>query len=183
MRKAIRHSVLYLLLLCPAFCWAQRANLVHDFHAMLSKSQLTFPSPYQVARTPELWYSCSGGATFGTSIVTVGGKNLVSINLTGANHIVTTSALDSLSRIQIIYYPANFKATNIELQLSRDSVHWSNPIVPDNMYENSGSITASFVPGRYYVRLTNTSSASSKRVSIYKIKYSFDYCNCFMYIP
>lgn len=184
MRNVLRHSALFILLLCPAFCWAQKADVTHDFDDLILKKQIEFSNKSKVAHTSQMWYTCEGGAVFGQDISNPFGSKRISINLTDANHMVTTSAVDSLARIEIWYYPATtFYATNIQLQVSRDSTHWSSPIVSDGMYADKGKIVASFTPGRYYVRLTNTSSDSGKRASIYKIKYSFGYCNCFMYIP
>ena len=154
--------------------------LKHDFDALNANSQITFYDTWHIAKTPELWYTCTGGATFGMDIFNKQIKRL-SINLTGENHVVTTSALDSLSGVQIFYLPDKIStSSNLRLQLSRDSVHWSDTI-PVNRY--TGSIIASFVPGRYYVRLTNIPSKYTKQLSIFEIWYSFGDCNCMMYIP
>ena len=181
MRKILRNSVLFILLLCPAFCWAQKERLVHNFDSLNAKSQLRFTNSNRTAKTPELWYNCTGGATFGLDIFNSVGYQRVSINLTNENHVVTTSALDSLSGIQIWYLPNKIStSSDLRLQLSRDSIHWSDTIPANRSY---GSFAASFVPGRYYVRLTNNSSNTNRQLSIFEIWYSFGDCNCMMYIP
>ena len=180
MRKILRNSVLFILLLCPAFCWAQRERLVHNFDTLNAKSQIQFYDTWHKAKTPELWYNCTGGATFGLDIMNANPRRIC-INLTNENHVVTTSALDSLSGIKIWYLPINsIASSDIRLQLSRDSVHWSDTIPANRSY---GSFAASFVPGRYYVRLTNNPSKTNRYLSIYEIWYSFGDCNCMMYIP
>ena len=178
MRKILRNSVLFILLLCPAFCWAQREILVHNFDSLSAKSQLRFTNSNRTAKTPELWYKCTGGATFGLDNAN---PQRICINLTNENHVVTTSALDSLSGVQIWYSPNMIiTSSNLRLQLSRDSVHWSDTIPANRL---GGRFAASFVPGRYYVRLTNTSSNANRQLSIFEIWYSFGDCNCMMYIP
>lgn len=181
MRKILRNSVLFILLLCPAFCWAQRGRLEHNFDTLSAKSQITFYDTWHIVKTPELWYKCTGGATFGLDILKTSPRRIC-INLTGANHVVTTSALDSLSGVQIWYLPGNdiSLSSNIRLQLSRDSIHWSDTIP---ISRNKGKFAASFVPGRYYVRLTNIPSKYTKQLSIFEIWYSLGDCNCMMYIP
>ena len=180
MRKILRNSVLFILLLCPAFCWAQRERLVHNFDTLNAKSQIQFYDTWRKAKTPELWYNCTGGATFGLDIIKASPRRIC-INLTGVNHVVTTSALDSLSGVQIWYLPDKIiTSSDLRLQLSRDSIHWSDTI-PAN--RSHGLFAASFVPGRYYVRLTNTSSNTNRSLSIFEIWYSFGDCNCMMYIP
>ncbi len=179
MRKILRNSVLFFLLLCPAFCWAQRERLVHNFDSLNARSQLRFTNSNRTVKTPDLWYNCTGGATFGLDNAN---PQRICIKLTGVNHVVTTSALDSLSGVQIWYSPDKIStSSNLRLQLSRDSVHWSDTIPVRRL--SGGSIIASFVPGRYYVRLTNNPSKTNRQLSIFEIWYSYGDCNCMMYIP
>lgn len=153
---------------------------MHNFDTLNAKSQIQFYDTWHIAKTPELWYNCTGGATFGLDIINVSPRRIC-INLTNENHVVTTSALDSLSGVQIWYLPDMIStSSNLRLQLSRDSIHWSDTIPANRL---RGSFAASFVPGRYYVRLTNTSSNTNRRLSIFEIWYSFGDCNCMMYIP
>ena len=151
---------------------------MHNFNSLSAKSQLRFTNSNRTAKTPELWYNCTGGATFGLDNAN---PQRICINLTGVNHVVTTSALDSLSGVQIWYSPNNsIASSNLRLQLSRDSIHWSDTI-PAN--RSQGLFAASFVPGRYYVRLTNNPLNANRNLSIFEIWYSFGDCNCMLYIP
>lgn len=151
---------------------------MHNFDALNAKSQIQFYDTWHKAKTPELWYNCTSGATFGLDNAN---PQRICINLTNENHVVTTSALDSLSGVQIWYSPNMIStSSDLRLQLSRDSIHWSDTI-PAN--RSHGWFAASFVPGRYYVRLTNTPSNKNRSLSIFEIWYSFGDCNCMMYIP
>ena len=178
MKQLLRFRVLALLLLCAAVCRAEGDSLKHEFHVMSKDaSQLSFSSSDKVGVTPLVTYTCTGtNAKFG---VDVSYKKYISINLPDANDFVTTSAIEDVAGIEIWHYPQT-TCSNITIQLSRDSVHWTDAIIQDGMYRAT-RIVASFVPGRYYVRLTNT---TSKSVSLYKIIYRFGSgCNCVLYIP
>ena len=169
------------MLLSPAICMAQRNPVRHTFH---SDSQggvrLTFSADYKQGYTSLLTYTCSNNAVFGTYMV--GYTPTICINLPGNGDFVTTTAVDSLRGVTIGFYPNTDKRHDVKLQLSRDSIHWSDSIVSDLMYNSAGSIRASFVPGRYYVRIKNT-TIKKKAVSLWYIEYSFGDCNCVMYIP
>lgn len=178
MKQLLRFRVLALLLLCAAVCNAE--NVEHEFRTM--GAAITYSPSNKIATTSLTTYTCTGGkkTQFWLDLIY---NTDISINLPDANDFVTTSAIEDLSGIKILHYP-NTKdkapCTNIILQLSRDSVHWTEPIQQDGMYTKSW-IDADFVPGRYYVRLTNT---TSKSVSLYKIIYRFGSgCNCVLYIP
>lgn len=173
MTSILRHRVLLLLLLCTALCRAE--NVTHRFHEM---GAAIIPPSNKIAITPLATYTCTGGENtkFG---VDVSNKTYISINLPDANNFVTTSAIENLSGIAIWHYPLT-TCNNIILQLSRDSVHWTEAIIQAGMY-SSQRIAADFVPGRYYVRIKNTTGDD---VSLWKIIYSFGSgCNCVLYIP
>ena len=168
------------MLLSPAICMAQRNPVRHTFH---SDSQggvrLTFSADYKQGYTSLLTYTCSKNAVFGTYTVVY--TPTICINLPGKDDFVTTTAVDSLRGLQILFYPETEKRPNIKLYLSRDSIHWSDSIVSDLMYNWAGSISASFVPGRYYVRLVN--AVRNKSTYLRQITYTFGDCNCVLYIP
>lgn len=179
MRSFALYGLIAWLALCPALCRAQRSPVTHDFQAMSSDaSKIKFASSNTVGITPLTTYTCTGVAEtrFWTDLTY---SSVISINLKNKNNFVTTSAIDSLASIKVWHYPRGTAATQVKLQLSRDSVHWSSYIEPDGMY-TSDYFLAEFVPGRYYVRLTLTNSTS---ISLDKIQYSFGACNCFLYIP
>lgn len=174
-----------MLLLCVAVCRAEKSPVEHEFQTMSKDAaQLSCSNENKVGVTPLATYTCTGtNAEFWKDLINASSYKVISINLPDANNFVTTSAIEDLAGIQILHYPntgGNVPCTNITLQLSRDSVHWTDAIVQDGMYTNS-YINANFVPGRYFVRLTNTNGTD---VSIYKIIYRFDSgCNCVLYIP
>lgn len=182
-RTSLYGCLIAFLFLCPALCRAEKPDVTHNFHNDApDATKLKFYDDNHVGVTPLLTYTCSGGAEFGQDLFSSSGSKKVSINLSGINQFVTTSAVDDLSDLDIIFYPVDKSLSNLELRLSYDSIHWSSPI--DANYSIKGHVKASFLPGRYYVRLTNTSSAAANRASLIEITYSFsDGCNCFMYIP
>lgn len=184
MIKALLHIwMICWILLSPAVCRAQRDPIRHNFHSMSGDAtKLKFENAYKTGVTPLLTYTCSNNATFGTYTDKITGLFKVSLNLPGKDDFVTTTAVDSLRGLQILFYPETEKRPNIKLYLSRDSIHWSDSIVSDLMYNSAGSIRASFVPGRYYVRIKN-STIKKKPVSLWYIEYLFGDCNCVLYIP
>lgn len=169
------------MLLSPAICMAQRNPVRHNFHEDSPYAEkLRFANGNKTGITPLLTYTCSHNAVFGT--YTVGYTPTICINLPGKDDFVTTTAVDSLRGVTIGFYPNTDKRHDVKLQLSRDSIHWSDSIVSDLMYNSAGSIRASFVPGRYYVRIKNT-TIKKKPVSLWYIEYMFGDCNCVLYIP
>ena len=182
MIKALAHMVIMgLLLLSPALGWAQRSPVTHNFHKDSPYAEkLRFANGNKTGITPLLTYTCSNNAVFGS--YSVSGLSYVCINMPGKDDFVTTTAVDSLRGVTIGFYPNTDKRHDVKLQLSRDSIHWSDSIVSDFMYNTNGVISASFVPGRYYVRIKN-STIKKKPVSLWYIEYLFGDCNCVLYIP
>lgn len=182
MIKALPHIwMICWMLLSPAICMAQRNPVRHTFHSDSGDpSKLRFANGNKTGITPLLTYTCSNNAVFET--YTVGYTPTICINLPGKDDFVTTTAVDSLRGVTIGFYPNTDKRHDVKLQLSRDSIHWSDSIVSDLMYNSAGSIRASFVPGRYYVRIKN-STIKKKPVSLWYIEYLFGDCNCVLYIP
>lgn len=171
--------IMGLLLLSPALGWAQRNPVRHTFHSDSGDpSKLRFANDNKTGITPLLTYTCSNNAVFDTYTVVL---PTICINLPGKDDFVTTTAVDSLRGLQILFYPETEKRPNIKLYLSRDSIHWSDSIVSDFMYNAKGGISASFVPGRYYVRLVNT--VRNKSTYLRQVTYTFGDCNCVLYIP
>ena len=151
---------------------------------MPGKSEIEFSDSYHVAKTSLLTYTCSGGAVFGLDFVSSTGYQKISINYSGRNQIMTTTAIENLSGIEIFYYyktkDNKKQLPDFALTLSYDSIHWSVPM-PAGTSSVAGANNYSFVPGKYFVRLTNLNSNSA---SVFKIVYYFgESCNCFLYIP
>ena len=169
------------MLLSPAICMAQRNPVTHNFHNDSGDpSKLRFANGNKTGITPLLTYTCSNNAVFETYKVVY--TPTICINLPGKDDFVTTTAVDSLRGVTIGFYPNTDRRHDVKLQLSRDSIHWSDSIVSDLMYNSAGSIRATFVPGRYYVRIKNT-TIKKKAVSLWYIEYLFGDCNCVLYIP
>ena len=174
-------SVLSLFLLSSAICRAEKTPVYEEFSSVGSGG-LKLSEENHVAKTATCIYKCTSDAVFWLDLFHSLGSQKISINFSGADQVMTTSAIDSLAGINLYYYykTSPLQVPHINVQLSRDSVHWTDPIESDGMYTTNGRVEASFVPGRYYVRLTN---ANSNKASIYAVRFSFGGCNCFLYIP
>lgn len=178
MKGVRRISVLVLFVLCAMMSYADKDPVEHDFNALITASKIAFTNKNTTAETALLTYTCAGtNARFYQDFFNPDGKKLITINFQGSNDRVTTTAVDSLAEI-FVYYDDEGSVHTFELRLSRDSVHWTDPIDPYNSVD--GLVKYSFVPGRYHVRLTNT---ANNKTSIFKLTYSFGWCNCFLYIP
>jgi len=175
--KLLFRILLLTMALSPVFCRAERPVVTHNFHSDSSDAtKLKFKDTNHTGITPLLTYTCTGGAVFGNDLINPSNKK-ISINLGSSGNTVTTTAVDSLSVVDIYHYPGS-ACRNIKVKLSRDGVHWSNPL--DGEY-SAGRIWCRVVPGKYFVQITNTTGTA---VSIYEIQYHFGGCsNCFMYIP
>jgi hypothetical protein len=164
------------MLLSSAICRAEKPSVTHNFHSdSADPAKLEFSNSYHTGTTPLLTYTCTGGAVFGLDAVSK--SNTICMNLGASGNTVTTTAADSIAVIDIYHFPATSKCENIKIQLSRDSVHWTDYMDADYM---NGQIWLRTIPGKYHIRITNTTST---KVSIREIRYSFDGCDCFLYIP
>lgn len=173
--KDLLRIVLLTMLLSPAIGRAEKPSVTHNFHSdSVDPAKLTFANSYHTGITPLLTYTCTGGAVFGLDAVSK--SNTICMNLGASGNTVTTTAADSIAVIDIYHFPVS-KCENIKIQLSRDSVHWTDYMDPE--YGN-GEIWLRTIPGKYHIRITNTTST---KVSIREIRYSFGGCDCFLYIP
>lgn len=180
MMKTIKQiSLLVMFSLCAVVTYADRGDVEHDFEALTLSSKLTFENSNHTGITGLLTYTCTNGAVFGKDLIYAEAYKKTCINFGSEGCTVTTTAVDSVARVIVYYYRvSDSKTPTIELRLSRDSVHWTDPIEPTS--SSGANYEFNFVPGRYYIRLTNQ---NKNKASINKIKYSFGWCNCFLYIP
>lgn len=175
--KYLLRIVLLTMLLSPAIGRAEKQPVTHDFNSdAADPTKLRFSNSYLTGTTPLLTYTCTGGAVFGLDLINPSASKKIAINLPSSGSTVTTTAADSIAVIDIFHFPTS-KCKNIKIQLSRDSVHWTDYM--DAEYKN-GEIWLRTIPGKYHIRITNTTST---KVSIREIRYSFDGCDCFLYIP
>lgn len=177
MKDLRRISVLVLSVLCAVFSYADKDPVVHDFNELNGAGKISYANSNKKGTIGSFTYTCTGStAEFYLDLIR---NTRIAINLKGSNDMVTTTAVDSLAGI-IMYYDDDRSVPTVELRLSRDSVHWTDPIPYDPSNFIDGLVEYNFVPGRYFVRITNT---ASNKTSILKFTYSFGWCNCFLYIP
>ena len=164
-----------LLILSSAFCRAESDPVVHDFGEMSGARTIQYANANKVGKTDLITYKCTGtGAEFNWSE----DARRICIVMTKKGDMVTTTAVPNLTQIQVIHYPSNQPYLNLEIRLSYDSVHWTEPLEAER---SKGLMYTDFLPGTYYVRMTNTANS---KVSLGQITWRFgDPCNCFMYIP
>lgn len=175
--KYLLRIVLLTMFLSSAICRAEKPPVTHDFNLDAAyPTKLRFSNSNYTGTTPLLTYTCTGGAIFGMDLINPSASKEIAINLPSSGSMVTTTAADSIAVIDIYHFPTS-KCKNIKIQLSRDSVHWTDYMDADYM---DGEIWLRTIPGKYHIRITNTTST---KVSIREIRYSFDGCDCFLYIP
>ena len=175
--KYLLRIVLLTMFLSSAICRAEKPPVTHDFNLDAAyPTKLRFSNSNYTGTTPLLTYTCTGGAIFGMDQINPSASKEIAINLPSSGSMVTTTAADSIAVIDIYHFPTS-KCKNIKIQLSRDSVHWTDYM--DAEYKD-GEIWLRTIPGKYHIRITNTTST---KVSIREIRYSFDGCDCFLYIP
>ena len=168
-----------LSILCTVFSYADKSPVTHYFNTMFPSAGLSVSLDSKTGTTDLLTYSCTNRAEFGYEPISAAGSREVAILFPSKGAMMTTTAVDSLARVIITYYYVKSKNPSIELRLSRDSIHWTDPLTPD-VGSSPGYAEYNFVPGRYYVRLT---SSNSYAAYIVQMSYSFGWCNCFLYIP
>ena len=178
MKKLLHISLPVLFSLCTVFAYADRDSEVHNFQSLSSTGKIVYKNDNKTGVTDLLTYTCTG-SEFGEDFFSSSLKK-ISINFGSKNAMVTTTAVDSVERVMVNYlYDSDpKKRPSIELRLSRDSVHWTEPIEPTS--SGLGNYEFNFVPGRYFIRLTNM---NSNKASITSLRYYFGWCNCFLYIP
>ena len=171
-------------ILCAMMSYADKDPVEHDFNELNGAGKISYANSYKKGTIGSFTYTCTGStAVFYLDLIR---ETRIAINLKGMNDMVTTTAVDSLAGI-IIYYDDEKSTPTMELRLSRDSVHWTDPIPYDLSNFIDGHVEYNFVPGRYYVRLINpapyTKTTTTNKTSIISLTYSFGWCNCFLYIP
>ncbi len=172
MKKLLHISLPVLFSLCAVFAYADRGTEVHSFKTM---GDLVLSGDYKTGTTNLLTYTCTSGAEFALDHVYGTTLSIVMAKYVGT---VTTTAVDSVARVSVHYFYKTGEIPTIELRISRDGVHWTDPIEATS--SSAGGCEFNFVPGRYYIRLTNP---SKYKASINRIDYAFGWCNCFLYIP
>ena len=167
-----------LLILSSAFCRAESDPVVHNFGEMGGAKTIQYANANKVGKTDLTTYTCTGtGATFDRTLAN--GHYYVDLKLAKTNDMVTTTAITDLSGIELLQHtPYAQLIDNLEIRLSYDSIRWTEPIEASG---SSGHMWSNFLPGKYYVRIKNTTGTA---MNIWQITWRFgDPCNCFMYIP
>lgn len=167
------------LLLYPVFACAERTSTPHDFQSMVTKSELSTANSNTTILTDFVNYQCTG--TNAKMWKDLASGQYWSINLPKGNTTyVTTACINELAEFQIVHYPTSTRP-EIKIYVSRDGSSWGDPLTTDYVTYSSGAIDVTVPRNNYYVRIKNTSSTSD--VSILRIIWYQDHCNCFLYEP
>lgn len=157
------HSVILLLALSVAVSSVEAGSVTHDFN---TPGTITFSNNNKTGTTSLLTYQCNGSAVFDKR------QSTICLKMTNSSsEVVSDRPIPNLSGLQVYYYPKS-KNTNIQVYLSKDGVHWGDPL--SGTYTTTG-IDLIFPQGDYYVRLTNTTATT---VWIEGIKYTWGDCDC-----
>lgn len=157
------HSVILLLALSVAVSSVEAGGVTHDFN---TAGTVTFSNNNKTGTTSLLTYQCNGSAVFDSR------QSTTCLKMTNSSsEVVSDRPIPNLSGLQVYYYPKS-KNTNIQVYLSKDGVHWGNPL--SGTYYTTG-IDLTFPQSDYYVRLTNTTATT---VWIEVIKYTWGDCDC-----
>ena len=167
-RNFIQTIVICMILLSPAWCWAE--SITHNFKNDAGKS-IIYSASNTVATTDLVTYTCSGtdtkfylDLTYGTTIAMCLPKS--------TSKVVTSPAIERLTRIQLQYYPTALN-TNLKIDVSTNGSTWTDKS-DDADYTTSG-VDLPLEQGDYYVRFRNTSASG---VSILQVMYYIEPCHC-----
>ena len=163
------HSVILLLALSVAVSSVEAGSVTHMFHTMAGTT-LIFSNNYQTGTTSLLTYQCNGSAVFEATKID---KQLtICLKMTNSSsEMVSDRPIPNLSSLQVYYYPRS-QHTNIQVYLSKDGIHWGDPL--SGTYTTTG-IDLTFPQSDYYIRLTSTGTPT---VWIEGIKYTWGDCDC-----
>ena len=161
------HSVILLLALSVAVCSVEAGSVTHDFN---TAGTITFSNNNKTGTTSLLTYQCNGSAVF--EATKINSISTICLKMTNSSsEMVSDRPIPNLSSLQVYYYPRS-QHTNIQVYLSKDGIHWGDPL--RGTYTTTG-IDLTFPQSDYYVRLTNTTATA---VWIEGIKYTWGDCDC-----
>lgn len=149
-------------------------SVAHNFHSMFSAvpPTLTVTNSNKTGTTDEVVYTCSGSTysyfDYFSYVLCIWQK--------GYGAQVTTSTIDNLDSIAILYAPASIIA--FDAQISADEgANWTNVTVE----QKTTGVSCIKLPahGSYQLRIKRKSTD----FYIQEMRYYLKYCNCFRYVP
>ena len=160
------HSVILLLALSVAVSSVEAGSVTHEFNT----GGITFSNNNKTGTTDLLTYQCNGSAVF--EATKINNQSTICLKMTNSSsEVVSDRPIPNLSGLQVYYYPRS-QHTNIQVYLSKDGVHWGDPL--SGTYMTTG-IDLTFPQSDYYIRLTSTGTPT---VWIEGIKYTWGDCDC-----
>lgn len=149
-------------------------SVAHNFHSMFSAvpPTLTVTNSNKTGTTDEVVYTCSGNSNSQFYYY----NDVLYLWQKGYGAQVTTSTIDNLDSIAILYAPASIIA--FDAQISADEgANWTNVTVEQKL----GGVSCIKLPahGSYQLRIKRKSTD----FYIQEMRYYLKYCNCFRYVP
>ena len=178
MKHLINHiGLLLALALIPSLSCAETIRTLQDFQAMTVAGTLKFSNSNKTGKTDFVTYTCSG-----TNAVFAQYGGVISIKLQQNGSTVTTTKIKELKEF-IISFESNKKdERNLKVQVSKDSITWSPPLLTtDSIVYSSGSIHVTLPRNNYYLKIYNTTGTYPSYIT--SMDYYQDHCNCFIYEP
>lgn len=164
-----RHSVILLLALSVAVSSVEAGSVTHEFK---TSGTITFSNNNKTGTTDLLTYQCNGSAVFEPNTKIDKLLPTICLKMTNSSsEVVSDRPIPNLNSLQVYYYPES-PHTNIQVYLSKDGIHWGDPL--SGTYYTTG-IDLTFPQSDYYIRLTNTTATT---VWIKGIKYTWGDCDC-----
>ena len=161
--------MILLLALSAAVGSVEAGSATHMFYSMAG-STLIFSNNNKTGTTSLLTYQCNGSAEFAAT--TINKQSTICLKMTNSSsEMVSDRPIPNLSNLQVYYYPKS-QNTNIQVYLSKDGVHWGDPV--SGTYTTTG-IDLTFPQSDYYIRLTNTTATT---VWIEGMFYTWGDCDC-----
>lgn len=160
--------MILLLALSVAVSSVEAGSVTHDFN---TAGTITFSNNNKTGTTSLLTYQCNGSAVFEPN-TKINPLPTICLKMTNSSsEVVSDRPIPNLNSLQVFYYPES-KNTNIKVYLSKDGIHWGDPL--SGTYTTAG-IDLTFPQSDYYIRLTSTGTPT---VWIEGIKYTWGDCDC-----
>ena len=181
MKKSVFYITLCLFTLSSAYCRAERRTVVQNFHEMINAKPptMSLKNSLKTGETDFVTYTCSSGAKFYYDATKT--SNIFAIFLESAGSQVTTTKIQNLDSIRIVYMPADAKKDMV-VEISTDSITWTEK---ETALVFAGLRTVKMPHANdYYVRIRRK---GSNNVYIREMQYIYidlsECPNCFLYKP
>lgn len=179
MKKSVFYITLCLFTLSSAYCMAERRTVIQNFKTLTDSRGIVYKTSNTIGETDFVTYTCSGGAKFYYDATKT--SNIFAIFLESAGSQVTTTKIENLDSIRIVYMPADAKKDMV-VEISTDSITWTEK---ETALVFAGLRTVKMPRANdYYVRIRRKGSNDVYIREMQYIYIDLSECpNCFLYKP